>query len=69
MKTFAVLRIAKIKTIGQLGAANSHNARHQTKPHTDNSNPMMGGGVQLSQGSDDPIQAFPKRRSAFGPNP
>lgn len=69
MKALAVLRVVKIKALGQLGAANSHNARHQAKPHTDNSNPMMGGGVQLIQGSEDLIQAFEDRITQTGAKP
>lgn len=69
MKALAVLRVAKIKALGQLGAANSHNARRHDKPHIDNSNPMMGGGVRLLQGRDDPIQAFKDRIAQTGAKP
>jgi len=61
MKSLAVLRVAKIKALGQLGATSSHNARRQDKPHTDNANPMMGGGVRLIQGSENPLEAFKGR--------
>lgn len=69
MKALAVMRVAKIKALGQLGAANSHNARQQDKPHTDNSNSMMGGGVRLLQGSDDPIRGFKDRIAQTGAKP
>ena len=69
MKALAILRVAKIKAIGQLGAANSHNARHKNKLHTDNSSSLMGGGSQLIQGSDDPVRAFKDRIAQTGTTP
>jgi len=64
MKSLAVLRVAKIKCLGQLGAANSHNDRHQGKSHTDNATPIMGGGIRRLQGSEDIVQAFKDKITA-----
>lgn len=61
MKSYAVLRVAKLKTLGQLGAASGHNSRTRPQLHADDQSPLMGGGVKRLAGQDDPVQAFKQR--------
>tara|TARA_B100002049_G_scaffold225354_2_gene197354 strand:- start:1033 stop:2124 length:1092 start_codon:yes stop_codon:yes gene_type:complete len=69
MKTYAILRVAKLKTLGQLGAANGHNTRARAQGHADDQSPLMGGGVQRLAGKGDPVQAFKDRVSETGAKP
>jgi hypothetical protein len=52
MSSFAVLRVAKLKSLGSLGAASQHQLRSRPTP---NANP--GGQVRLLAGSSDPATA------------
>lgn len=66
MADFAVLRIAKIKSLRGLSGGASHNSRTATKGtlHADNRTPLMGGGSQLLAGQEDALAAWQTRAEA-----
>ena len=66
MADFAVLRIAKIKSLRGLSGEASHNSRTATAGtyHADNQAPLMGGGSQLLAGQEDALEAWKARADA-----
>ena len=68
MADFAVLRIAKIKSLRGLSGEAAHNSRASTAGthHADNRTPLMGGGSQLLVGQEDALAAWKARADTVG---
>jgi len=68
MPDFAVLRIAKIKSLSGLSGASDHNTRSATSglDHADNHAPQMGGGCRLLMGSERAVEAWQVRAGSVG---
>lgn len=68
MSNFAVLRVAKIRTLKGVSGASCHNNRTADRGlgHAEGRNPKMGGGVMLIAGRDDAVSAWHERTSRVG---
>lgn len=69
MKAFAILRVSKLKAVGQIGSASGHNSRKRAQSHADNQTPLMGGGSRLLGGQADAVAAYAERISTTGAKP
>lgn len=67
MKSFAILRTAKITSLAGLSGASAHNNRTAETglDHADNHNPQMGGGVVV-MGDEDAVRAWHRRVDEVG---
>lgn len=69
MKNYAILRVEKLKTRSEISARGGHNTRRRPQAHASNPSPLMGGGVRLVAGENDPLGALDRRAASCGAKP